>query len=80
MIVQDYFGGDILKAKSTDGTGHYRNRVNGIEVDFTKEQFPEHIVFPEPITIPRIEMVEQERYQILVEKVERILEKSMSYG
>ncbi|MGV8162845.1 MAG: YunG family protein [Candidatus Nanoarchaeia archaeon] len=38
LIVQDYFGGEILHCKHTH---HHWNRIStGEEIDLTKEQFP----------------------------------------
>ena len=40
LIVQDYFGGDLLRCKMTDGNSHYWNRLpNGTEQDLTVDQF-----------------------------------------
>lgn len=39
LIVQDYFGGELVNCLHTH---HYRNRLpDGQEIDFTKQQFPE---------------------------------------
>ncbi|WP_423828242.1 YunG family protein [Solimicrobium silvestre] len=43
LIVQDYFGGEILSTKTSGGT-HFYNRINGIKWDLTVSQFGE----PEP--------------------------------
>jgi hypothetical protein len=43
LIVQDYFGGDLLRCPMTDGGSHYWNRLpTGEEVDLTKDQL-DHI-------------------------------------
>jgi len=40
LIVQDYFGGDLLRCKTITGTSHYWNRLpDGSEVDLTSDQF-----------------------------------------
>lgn len=40
LIVQDYFGGDMLRCKMTDGDSHYWNRLqDGSEEDLTADQF-----------------------------------------
>ena len=40
LIVQDYFGGELLRCEMTDGNSHYWNRLpDGTEVDLTAEQF-----------------------------------------
>lgn len=38
MIVYDNFGGEILRSVN-EGVLHYWNRVDGIEVDLTRDQF-----------------------------------------
>jgi len=39
LVVQDYLGGDLLRA-TVDGTSHYWNRLtNGETVDLSREQF-----------------------------------------
>ncbi len=39
LIVQDYFGGELVNCLHTH---HYRNRLpDGKEIDLTKQQFPE---------------------------------------
>jgi hypothetical protein len=40
LVIQDYFGGDMLRCKMTDGDSHYWNRFpDGTEHDFTEDQF-----------------------------------------
>ena len=40
LVVQDYFGGDLLRCKMTNGNSHYWNRFpDGTEHDFTEDQF-----------------------------------------
>ncbi len=38
MVVQDLFGGEILKT-GTPGGMHFYNRVNGVRIDLTQAQF-----------------------------------------
>jgi len=39
LVVQDYFGGELLRAR-VDGISHYWNRLPaGLEVDLTRKQF-----------------------------------------
>ncbi len=38
MIVQDHVGGDILRTVN-EGVLHYWNRVEGVDVDLTRDQF-----------------------------------------
>jgi hypothetical protein len=38
LLVQDWLGGDLLRAV-VEGVSHYWNRVEGVEIDLTREQF-----------------------------------------
>lgn len=43
LVVQDFFGGDLLRCKMTNGNSHYWNRLpDGNELDLTADQF-DHI-------------------------------------
>ena len=48
--VQDIFGGDIVwsEAALPDGRkiSHYFNRINNLEIDFTRDQFPDGTQIP----------------------------------
>ena len=44
LIVEDLFGGEILKTKTIGGT-HFYNRIDGIRHDLTSSQFAEPIHF-----------------------------------
>ena len=37
-MVQDHVGGDVLRTVN-EGVLHYWNRVDGVDVDFTRDQF-----------------------------------------
>ena len=40
LIVQDYFGGDLMRCPLSDGDSHYWNRLlDGNEIDLTFQQF-----------------------------------------
>ena len=40
LVVQDYFGGDLLRCPLNDGDSHYWNKIaDGNEIDLTFEQF-----------------------------------------
>lgn len=40
LVVQDYFGGDLMRCKLNDGDSHYWNRLpSGDEIDLTFQQF-----------------------------------------
>lgn len=38
LIVQDYFGGILVRVEN-EGVSHYFNRIGGVEIDLTREQF-----------------------------------------
>ncbi|WP_454190907.1 YunG family protein [Paenibacillus sp. Marseille-Q7038] len=44
LVVNDYFGGDILKT-AIDDSWHYYNRINDERVDFTVSQFDKEPVY-----------------------------------
>jgi hypothetical protein len=87
VIVNDYLGGEIVWANVIlpDGrqVSHYFNKINGIEKDFTKTQFPEGTVIPNGIpktkgysstreyilSYPKT----QQRYELLKQKVKEFL-------
>ncbi|MEK7066312.1 MAG: hypothetical protein AAB965_01925 [Patescibacteria group bacterium] len=83
LVVQDYFGGEMLRCKMTDGDSHYWNRLpDGNEEDWTEEQFDyieaqpiksEYIVREREyvLSFPNTKM----RYDLLKEKVERLSRK-----
>lgn len=37
-LIQEIYGGEILKTKNTNGW-HYYNRINGVQLDFSKSDF-----------------------------------------
>ena len=43
LLVQEYFGGDIINYPNPNGgdikKGHCFNRINGVDIDLTSEQF-----------------------------------------
>jgi hypothetical protein len=46
LVVQDHFGGELLRAK-VNGVSHYWNRLpNGTEVDLTRKQFGPSVQVP----------------------------------
>ena len=79
LIVQDFFGGEIIRAKVPGLGYHYFNRLpNGKEIDLTYSQFTTPVQMG-PITVwPRksrrkIKQMPQiiKRYQILKQRVEQ---------
>ncbi|MBD3318987.1 hypothetical protein GF342_03690 [Candidatus Woesearchaeota archaeon] len=62
LLVHDYYGGQLLKAKFADGTAHFWNTVNSKEIDLTKSQFNKQQI-PQPTLHSRQEIDENPRYK-----------------
>ena len=78
LVVHDYFGGEILKAKFEDGTSHFWNLINGKEIDLTRSQFDKNKSIPTPKILSRKEVEEHRKYDstfyaILKKRVEEFL-------
>ena len=84
MIVQDYFGGDLLRCECNDGDSHYWNRLtDGTQVDLTSDQFAFSGVVPdkENFIIRQRDYVDSfaktiKRYNLLSERVKECLRPS----
>ncbi len=88
LIVNDYLGGEIVWANAIlpDGRGisHYFNKINGLEKDFTRTQFPTGTTIP--LGIPKTKefsstreyilsyATTQQRYELLKHRIQRFLE------
>lgn len=73
LVVNDFFGGEILKGKVSDNTSHYWNLIDGRGVDFTKSQFSkENKVISKPIKVSRESLKEIDRYLLLKSKVQNL--------
>ncbi len=80
LVVQDYFGGELLRCKMTDGDSHYWNRnPDGTEEDWTIEQFSfiegkplkdDYVIREREyvLSFPKTKM----RYKLLKERVEQL--------
>jgi len=83
LVVQDYFGGDLLRCLMTDGDSHYWNRLpDGTELDLTEDQFVHTQSKPlkENYVIRNREYVlsfpdTATRYNLLKSKIEAFIEK-----
>ena len=73
LVINDYFGGKIIKAKSSSAISHYWNRIDDIDIDLTKGQFPENEIFADIQTYSRKQTDHNECYFILKENVEEVL-------
>jgi hypothetical protein len=82
LVLHDLFGGELLEAEVhfRDGSRqgfHYWNRLNGVEVDLTREQFSMHEVIQEPQLIdrrPEFPWLAQEQYVIFRQRVNAALD------
>jgi hypothetical protein len=89
LLVQDKFGGEILRAVISEKLGsHYWNRIGGQEVDYTRSQFPAETVIPPGQPVDRVYILESERavaagtperYQLLCDSFRRVEEMLAGY-
>lgn len=78
LVVQDYFGGKLLRCDMTNGDHHYFNRLpSGKEVDLSKEQFlyiDDKPLYNTKATRSRSKIlsynITRQRYEILKRRVE----------
>jgi hypothetical protein len=72
LIVQDQFGGEIIKT-DVDGAWHFYNLIDGKRVDFTMSQFDSPIGYDD-LPSGRAEALgdcSQEQYELLSERVSK---------
>lgn len=69
LIVNDHLGGEILKARLSNGITHYWNKVDGEEIDLTKSQFKENELIPKLRIVDCSDLIENERYSLLKSRV-----------
>ena len=63
LVINDYFGGEILKAKFENGTGHFWNLIGSKEVDLTRSQFNKNENIPKPVILFRSEIDNNRKYK-----------------
>ncbi len=70
LIVQDYFGGEILSTKTSGGT-HFYNRIDGIKWDLTVVQFSEPEPYDDTLSSRELALSDTSphRYQLLRERL-----------
>lgn len=62
LVVQDLFGGDLLRAVIPGHGSCYWNRIPGMgEVDLTREQYGDDVPIPRGVVVPRSRLLEGER-------------------
>ena len=79
LVVQDYFGGELLRCLMTNGDSHYWNRLpDGTEIDLTEDQFAylkeepiknDFVIRTREYTLSFPDTVK--RYELLKERIER---------
>jgi hypothetical protein len=82
LVVHDLFGGELLEAEVhfRDGSRqgfHYWNRLAGVDVDLTREQFASHEVVQDSHVIDRLPEFPwraHEQYLIFQERVHEALQ------
>jgi hypothetical protein len=84
LVVQDYFGGKILRRKLTNGNNHFLNKLpDGTEIDLTETQFS--LIITKPIKETTIGYSRNKilrhasvtrRYELLKQRVEDNLAKN----
>jgi hypothetical protein len=62
LVVQDVFGGEIVRADVPGYGSHYWNRLPGMgDIDVTREQFSIDTPLPIGLVVPRSRLLEGER-------------------
>jgi hypothetical protein len=82
LVVHDLYGGELLEAEVhfQDGSRqgfHYWNRLAGVEVDLTREQFSDQEIVQEPQVIDRLPEFPwraEEQYRIFRKRVDAALD------
>ncbi|MGI4857137.1 MAG: YunG family protein [Janthinobacterium lividum] len=72
LIVQDYFGGEIMMTKTSGGT-HFYNLIDGTRWDLTVSQFAEPIPFDDVPASRALALADtsEEKYALLVARLGR---------
>jgi hypothetical protein len=80
LVVQDRFGGEILKTRLADGRWHYYNRIEGRRYDFTAGQFPEPVANDDSISNREEALSDADdgQYRHLSEEFKKRLERDIS--
>lgn len=71
LVVQDYFGGDILCTRTVGGT-HFYNRIDGKKWDITVSQFKEPIPYDDTASSREMALADtsREKYALLTSRLE----------
>ncbi|QHJ01050.1 hypothetical protein GT347_25525 [Xylophilus rhododendri] len=70
LIVQDYFGGEILTTRTSGGT-HFYNLIDGVKWDLTVSQFAEPIPYQDSPSSRAMALADtsEGKYKIVVERL-----------
>ena len=74
LVVQDFFGGEILSTKTSGGT-HFYNLIDGVKWDLTARQFPEPIPYDDTPSSRELALSDtsREKYALIEERLSRAL-------
>ena len=62
LLVQDLFGGELVRAVMPDGSSHYWNRLYRVgDIDLTRAQYPDDVEIPRGVCVPIARLLEGER-------------------
>jgi hypothetical protein len=84
LVVQDYLGGEIVYDQRNI---HFWNRIGGVDIDLSREQFEEGVILRETRIRPRQELLEGpraeaaetlQRYRILCARVREHLNDALA--
>lgn len=77
LIINDFYGGKIYSGISKDGITHFWNKIYGIKIDLTKNQFKDTKKFTDQKQWEKDELMNsgnvQERYKLLKRRVDSYL-------
>jgi len=74
LVVQDFFGGEILNTKTSGGT-HFYNSIDGVKWDLTASQFSEPIPYDDTPSSREFALSDtsSEKYLLIKERLLRAL-------
>ncbi|MGG3641570.1 YunG family protein [Bacillus gobiensis] len=74
LVINDLFGGDILKTK-TDGGWHFYNLINGERCDYTESQFTKPVQYLDAVSSRQEAFADtnENQYMYLKQKVNLLL-------
>ncbi len=75
LVVQDYFGGEILSTKTIGGT-HFYNAIDGRKWDLTVSQFAQPIPYDDTRSSRELALADtsEQKYQLLISRLLHLVE------